>query len=176
MNSLASFIGFQAAWFACVPGAAHGYGLLGPVAGVLWLGLFVWKNDYPWKSMVRVVLLCGLLGYGLDTLLTWTGIIQPVRFYLPYPLVPLWLLTLWVIMPSLFLGTMTWLFDRYRLASFLGAIGGPAAYWGGVKLGAVEFASPLAYSLLIHSFTWAIAFPLMLLFCQGIAQQEKETL
>ncbi len=161
MGGLVSFIGMQAVWFACVPGAAHGYGLLGPLAGAVWLGLFAWKSGRP-REIVIFALRCCLIGTLLDGLLTWFGIIDPLRFYFPFPLPPLWLLTLWCIMPTLIVGNFSWLFGRYRLASFLGAVGGPAAYYGGYRLGARIMAEPLLRSLLVLGLGWAVAFPMMI--------------
>ena len=106
MGALVTLIGFQAVWFVCVPGAARGYGLPGPVAGILWLGLFLWQSRQP-AGMARLVLIYGAIGSGLDGLLTWLAVIEPVRFLLPPPLPPLWLLTLWGMMASLVVGSTT---------------------------------------------------------------------
>ena len=161
MGALATFIGFQAAWFACVPGAAHGYALVGPLVGSAWLALFLWKSPRP-QAVARLALFCVAIGLGLDTFLIWIGAIAPVRFLLPPPFLPLWLITLWAIMPTLIFGNLAWLFRRYRLASLLGAFGGPLAYWGGFRIGALSFGDPQLRSLLILALGWAFAFPLMI--------------
>ena len=50
----------------------------------------------------------------------------------------------------------------YVLGIVLGAAGGPAAYYAGVRLGAIEFQASLTISFLSLALVWAAALPLLL--------------
>ena len=47
----------------------------------------------------------------------------------------------------------------YWLASVLGAFGGPLAYYGGHRLGAMQLGSNVAISLLVIAVEWALVTP-----------------
>jgi hypothetical protein len=58
---------------------------------------------------------------------------------------------------------MRWLHGRYALAALLGAIGGPMAYFAGIRLGA---AALLASDVVVYGVlaaVWAVAVPLLVL-------------
>ena len=54
---------------------------------------------------------------------------------------------------------LDWLRGRYWLASALGACGGPLAYYGGQRLGAIQLGSNTAISLLVIAVEWALVTP-----------------
>ena len=56
--------------------------------------------------------------------------------------------------------------ERPGLGATLGLLGGPAAYYGGVRLGAMELVSPLP-ALLAVALMWALATPLLLLLARS---------
>jgi hypothetical protein len=58
--------------------------------------------------------------------------------------------------------SMSWLLGRYFLGAAIGALGGPAAYYAGARLGAVEFETSLTTSLVVVGLVWAAALPILL--------------
>jgi hypothetical protein len=54
---------------------------------------------------------------------------------------------------------LDWLRGRYWLASALGACGGPVAYYGGQRLGALQLLNNASLSLLIIAVEWAFVTP-----------------
>jgi hypothetical protein len=54
---------------------------------------------------------------------------------------------------------MRWLLGRWWLASLFGAIGGPLAFYAGMRLGAVSFPDPIA-ALAVLAVGWAVLMPL----------------
>ena len=55
--------------------------------------------------------------------------------------------------------SLAWHKKRLGLAALLGAVGGPLAYWAGVRLGAATFNWPLLPSLLLLAAIWGILMP-----------------
>ncbi len=52
------------------------------------------------------------------------------------------------------------------LSAFLGAVGGPLAYWAGVRLGAASFGFSLPFSLLVLGMVWAFVLPISMKLAQ----------
>jgi hypothetical protein len=159
-----NFLAFQANWFACVLGAAKGLPWLGPLATAL-LGL-----EYLRVSRRRgraLALIATALGLGLlvDSLLTVTGrLLFPEITAGPWPpLAPPWILALWVALATTLDSSMSWLRGRYWLAAGVGAVSGPFAYLAGERLGAVDLGAPLAVTIGLLAFAWAVSLPLLFL-------------
>ena len=77
------------------------------------------------------------------------------------PIVPAWILALWAIFVTVLNVSLRWMRGKWLVAILFGAIGGPLAYMGAQKLGAVTLnALPISYVAL--SVGWAILTPLLL--------------
>ena len=159
LKGVALFCLFQAAWLACVLGAAHdraGLGFLAVVAAVL----VTWcLSDRPGLEIVLTVLAV-LLGLAWDTVMLRAGW---VRYASPGPLslwAPAWILALWALFATLLRGPLSWLHGRPLLAAALGAIGGPLSYLAAVRLGAGSFPDP-TQALLILAAGWAVMTPVL---------------
>jgi hypothetical protein len=153
-----NIICFQAGWFACALEAARGQPVVGPlVVGVLLLAQLP-LVPAPVRQ-VRFISLVMLLGWALDSALTHAGVISFAPQRAGAWLAPAWMAALW----ANFAGTMhlclSWLRGRYRLASALGACGGPLAYYGGQGLGALRLGDPTAISLLVIAVEWGLVTP-----------------
>ena len=161
MRKVVDFMAFQVIWIACVWGAGKGYGWLGPVSLVFWLLVYLFLIKRRLEELLLVAA-CGLVGFVVDTLHIMMGTFSPTHFILSPPFCPLWLLALWMNMATLINSSLTWLQGRYLLALVFGAIGGPLAYWGGMRLGAITFGQQLPLGLIGLAFTWAAIFPLLI--------------
>ena len=156
---IAQFCLFQAAWFACVLGAAHDrVGL-----GVLAVGATVMANwGLSDRRGVEMVLTAQalLMGLAWDT---WMLRGAWVHYASPGPFAgwaPLWILALWALFATLLRGPLSWLHGRPLQAAALGAVGGPLSYLAAVRLGAGTFPDPVA-ALAVLAAGWAVITPVL---------------
>jgi len=151
---------FQAAWPACVIGAAY---------GTLWFGLIVVGAMVAWQlhdarrhpTDLRLLLLCLIAGFVLDSLFVQAGILV---YATPWPssgVAPLWIMLLWVALALVINHSMSAFQNRLWLLSILGGIGSPMSYFAGSRFGAVEWAAPAWQVILATGLSWAILLPLL---------------
>ncbi len=157
-RKLLNFACFQAGWFACALGAAWGWPLLGPlvVGGLLILQLPLVPAP---RRQVLFVLVVGLAGWLIDSGLASAGVFTFSGGGMFLGLGPLWMAALWANFAGTFHLCLDWLRGRYWLAATLGAFGGPLAYYGGQRLGAMHLGGDVAMSLLVIAAEWALATP-----------------
>jgi hypothetical protein len=158
---LFNIAGFQIGWFACVLGAAADNPWVGPLF-VGFLALLHLMLLPEKREQIRFLFFAALLGTGLDGLLILINIFAFTGSALPGWLSPLWLTAMWVNFALTLRVSLSWLLGRYWLGAALGAAGGPAAYYTGARLGAIEFQTSLPLSFLILAVVWSGALPLML--------------
>ena len=145
----------QAGWFACVLGAAGGWETMGAtIAIALALG-HVALSERPDKEWPLLLAAAGI-GIVVDTLHAGFGILG-FRGHEAGTLAPLWIIALWIQFGTTLHFCLRWLSRRYALAAVLGLIGGPVAFLGGERLGAVTFGEPRVLSLGILALSWSIA-------------------
>ena len=161
---------YQAVWFAAVYSASRpSLLLLGPAVLIVGLAL----QWVLWRSLSRravlMLLAASLAGVMLDGSLTLAGVLVPYRQVLPYPLPPLWLLTLWAGFGVYMATGLELMYGRPRLAVVAGLVCGPLAYRGGVPFGALELGENTWLSLAVIGAVWAIAFPLLLALATRLA-------
>lgn len=151
----------QLGWWACVLGAAQGLFFLGPavVGGLLVIqtwGLSAGARRRAW----RAILLLGAAGTVIDSAMSSLGLLSFRGSFTAW-LAPLWITALWcqlaTVLPA-FVRLRAWPFA----AGLLGAVGGPVAYAGGVRMGAASFHSEAWISLLVIAVVWSVAFPAMI--------------
>ncbi len=148
---------FQLGWFASVLGAAQGLAWLGPI--VIAMNLFFhWRGAaYPGQEsrLIVLALLIGLLFETPPALLGWVSYADHTA-----ALPPLWMIALWANFASTLNVSLRGLRHHAALLALLGLIGGPAAYWGGVGLGAMSWTQP--WPVLIYlALGWAVLAPLL---------------
>jgi len=160
MTVATNFILYQVGWFACVMGAAR---------GLPWVGVAVAAVVVAWhlarapraRPEVLLVALTMLAGAVFDTLLARSGWLHFETGMIVDRTAPYWMLALWAGFATTLNVSLRWLRSSPLLAAGLGALGGPAAYYAGAKLGAVEF-DHLAAALMAVGVGWAIVTPLLL--------------
>jgi hypothetical protein len=151
---------FEAAWFACIAGAAHGWPAWGTAAVGAAVAWHVAISARPARELALAAILCGV-GLVAETLMLAAGHVaypdgQPVAWLPPY-----WLVALWGEFAIALNVTLRWLRGRPLLAAALGAVGGPLSFVGGVRLGAARFVDAPAALATIACF-WAIILPLVM--------------
>ena len=158
-RTVTNALAVNAGWFACVLGAAWGAPLAGPLAVAALLVLH-WRLFRPAAGEWKLLAAAGLTGLVVDSALGLSGLLVYTNgtAWLPW-LAPLWLVALWVNLGTALNHCLGWLEGRPWLASALGAVGGSAAYFGGVRLGALEFGHGTAAGVLVIAAVWAAVFP-----------------
>ncbi len=149
---IVNFVLFQITWFACVLGSAKGY----PWLGVIMVGLSLILHLYlaqPRLQEVKLCLIALTIGAVFDQLNLSLGIIQYHNNGWSAAIVPVWILALWLSFALALNVCMRWLRGKYLVALAFGAIGGPLAYMGAQKLGAVTLGE---HSLIVLAVGWAI--------------------
>lgn len=163
---VANFLAFQAGWFACVVGAAEGSAWFGPaiVAVLVALQLTISRR---WRSETWFLAKAACLGTVFDTALKSTGSLTYAADPFDTWLAPPWISAMWVNFALTFHGSMSWLRERYLLASALGALGGPLAYWAGSELGGISVQIHWTAASVILGLLWALALPTLLWIAKG---------
>jgi hypothetical protein len=156
INIAAFYIG----WFSCVLGAARGMTWLGPA--VVFLLFLLHLGIAPGISReIRLAVVAAGAGFLVDTALIAAGVFTPVHRLLPMPLSPPWLVAMWVNFATTLNICLKRLHGHPVFCALLGAIGGPAAYYAGARLGAIQPYGRLEVFLAVLAVVWAIAVPVL---------------
>ena len=173
MRQLANFAVFEAAWFACLLGVAHGHPVWGTAAVVCAIAWHVAISARPATELALVAIVSGI-GLVAESLVAAQGRVayptgQPVAWLAPY-----WLVALWGEFAIALNVTLRWLKRRPLAAAALGAVFGPLSFLGGVRLGGARFVDePAALAML--ACMWALLMPLVMWISErldGVAEPE----
>ncbi len=168
MNKWINIICYQAAWLVAVIGAAHDQGWIGPVAvGLFAILQFTLSNERG--ADVRLVLVAAAVGFAIDSLFARSGTLHYAAAVPWVGTAPAWIVALWINFALTLNHAMAYLKTNLVLASLLGAIGGPLAYWGAATgWHAIEFPDRPAAALLALAIVWALVTPLLCMFAQRL--------
>jgi hypothetical protein len=156
---LTNFILFQIAWLACVAGAAKGLPWLGVTVTIVVLGWHLFKAKRAMSELLLIVAAL-LIGAGFDqTMLSMKWVAYQQHGW-STSLVPVWILALWGSFASTLNVSLAWMQQRYLTSVLFGAAGGPLAYLGAEKIGAVSLYGNISYIALAVG--WAVITPLLL--------------
>lgn len=158
---LANFAAFQIGWFACVLGAAHDLPWAGTAVAAAIVAAHIGSAARPLQEL-KLVGIALLIGAVWDSALVMLGWLDFKSGFLVAGMAPHWILALWALFAITLNVSLAWLKARLAAAVLLGAVAGPLAYWGGVRLGAVSFVEPLP-ALIALSIGWALFTPLLVL-------------
>ena len=159
-RQLANFVVFEAAWFACILGVAHGRPVCGTAAVVAAIAWHVAICARPATELALVAIL-GAIGLVAESLVAAQGHVaypagQPVAWLAPY-----WMVALWGELGIALNVTLRWLKRSPLLALALGAVCGPLSFLGGVRLGGARFVDEPA-ALVTLACMWAVLMPLVM--------------
>lgn len=177
MPILVNFIAFQLGWFACVLGAAWGWPWAGTGIALAIVALHLARAPQPQREATLVVG-AAALGALWDSLLVVLGWIEYPNGTLVAGTAPHWMVALWMLFATTLNVSLAWLKRRLPLALVFGAIGGPLAYFGGAKLGALVFANQIA-ALTALAVGWALLTPLLIVLarrCDGFVPAQESSL
>jgi hypothetical protein len=169
LKTLVYVAGQTAGWFACIVGAAqhrHWLGLL-VVTGLVVLHV-VTRGNRPTRRILVLVLASILFGFCFDSLLISCGVYEPVRWVMPFPFAPIWLVALWVNFALIVDVPLRWLQNHLLPAAAFGGIFGPAAYLAGQQFGAVRVAEPVTVQVGVLCVAWALGLPTLMLIARAL--------
>lgn len=155
MNIIVNVVTYQAVWFLCVLGETRG-----ALVGLLLLGLHLFFSPIRMLDLKMMGILL-VVGLGIDGILHALGFFS---FNVAARPIPFWLLVIWLALAILPHHSLAWLKSRFLLSAFFGALGGPLAYWAGVRLGAAYFNWSLLASLGTLAIIWAFLWPAVMFF------------
>lgn len=165
-TKLWNFLWYQGVWFTAILGREA----FEPVLFAL-LGLHLaWCDN--WRSELRLMLSCGLLGVFADSALSLSGLylFDPTPTVLP---IPMWLVGLWLGFAGTLNRSMSYLVSRPWLASAASLAAAPLSYFAGARFGAVTFGLDAQAAAITIGATWAV---LMLMFTKLAAGQKNISL
>lgn len=154
-----SFLQLQLGWLACVMGAVAGLYWLGPAVVAVLLLVYLNLAGAHWRRDLWLFVVFGVLGSGLDSLLSALGILTFKGSLAPW-LCPLWITALWMHFATSRDSLFAVLAGRPWLAVLTGLVGGPLAYGAGVRLGVVAFHPEPWRSQLVLAAVWTLVIPL----------------
>lgn len=155
-----NFILFQIGWFACVIGAAKQMPWLG-VATVVAIVAWHLTQAKQAKKEGQLLIIALVIGGTFDQIMLNHQLITYQAHGWSSMLVPVWILALWAEFVTVLNVSLRWMKGRWLIAVLFGAIGGPLAYMGAEKLGAVTL-NHLPISYIALSVGWACLTPLLL--------------
>jgi hypothetical protein len=155
---------YQAAWFICVLGENS----------LLWLALLLVGLHFVLsprrKSDLYLVLVVVPAGVAIDATLKALGLFNFSATGFP---IPWWLIVIWLTLATLPNHSLAWMQHRLLLSSALAAIGGPAAYLAGERLGVATLNWDLHLSLGVLALVWALFWPLVMYLAGRLATSER---
>ncbi|MHC5109124.1 MAG: DUF2878 domain-containing protein [Planctomycetota bacterium] len=161
-------------WTACVVGAAWGSLSIGPaVVAVLAAAHLAMVANRPRE--ILLIVLVTVMGTLLDSLQVAAGTFAFDRGMLPGGVVPLWMMALWVNFSTALNVSLRFLHGKYMLAVLFGVIGGPIAYYAGMRFGAISDGGNVWRFLGLVGGEWALAMPAMLWISSRVYQTWKES-
>ncbi|MEZ5649769.1 MAG: DUF2878 domain-containing protein [Burkholderiaceae bacterium] len=159
-RTLVLLLAYQAAWFACVIGAANDMADAGiaAVAAVIVVHL-AWSSDRRADAILIGAAIA--LGALLDGWLSRTGLVVYAGAGPSADWPPVWILAMWALFAIVLREPLRWMHGRPLLAASFGAVGGPFAYAAAARLDACRFGDG-AQPVLALAIGWAVAMPLLL--------------
>ena len=155
MKLFVNIVSYQLIWFLCILGGNKG--------ALISLSLLAIHLIISNKRRADLRMMCFLLFLGLtvDGTLHQVGLFSFTTSGFP---IPFWLMVIWLGLAITPHHSLAWMQDRPLLSAVFGALGGPAAYWAGVRMGAASFNWPLLYSLAFLAVLWGVLWTLVMRF------------
>ena len=162
---------YQVGWFCCVLGAARGWPIAGALSALLLAGLHL-RLAVSWKNEAWLMVAACVLGVLVDSIQQALGLFTFTRDP-AWPLwLPLWVFVIWAQFATLFHYALHWLSGRYLLAALFGLVGGPLAYWAGIRIGAASFGDNPILTVVTLAIVWALVTPLLCRLSDRLDRQE----
>lgn len=155
MKLLLNILSYQAVWFLAIL-----WGNTGAAIGSVLIIIHIVRSERK-SADLKMMGFLFFLGLLVDGTLLQMGFFSFKNTGFP---IPIWLMVIWIALAITPHHSLSWLKNRLLLASLLGALAGPAAYWAGTRMGAATFNLSLLSSLLILAVLWSLLFPAIMYF------------
>lgn len=165
-------VGFQAAWLACVAGAARGHEWLGPGVVALLAAAFL-AGTRPRGRALALLAAAAVLGAIVDGMLIALGRLQFTSAAGGPAHAAPWMIALWIAFATTLPWSLSFLRGRLLLAAVLGVPAGAGAYWAGAQVGAVVLPDPLAASLASVGLAWGASLPALVALSERMLPREQ---
>ncbi len=150
-------IGFQAAWWACVAGVAHGFEIPALMFGACLAGAHLVYTEHKRQDMRLAAWALGV-GIATDSLLQYFSVMQFHGLSI-WGLSPLWLWMLWVLFALTLNTSLAFLKTKpLALSALAGFVFGPLTYYAGAEFGAASWEGP-TFPWLPLAGVWMLALP-----------------
>jgi hypothetical protein len=157
---IGNFLLFQVGWFAAVLGGAYGLPLAGTAVALTVVVFHLASTPRPLPELVLIGIATAV-GAAWDSLLVATGWLVFASGTLVPGTAPVWIVAMYALFATTLNVSLNWLKGRYLIAALFGAIGGPLAYYAGMKLGGVSFPDmPVAMTAL--AIGWGVLMPVLM--------------
>jgi hypothetical protein len=157
---VSNFLLFQIGWFACVWSAGAHQPWIGLLVTMGVVIVHVLRAPDP-QAELKLIALALATGLVFDSILVWQGWLRYSSGMVLPNVAPYWIVALWGLFATLLNVSLRWMRGHWVIAVLFGAVGGPAAYYGGLRLGALEFGDIRA-GLVVLAIGWAVLTPLLL--------------
>ncbi len=166
MNLFINFIVFQLGWLASVIGGAQGLPWAGVVAAAIAVALHLRVAERPSDEMMLLGA-CAALGAVFDSALVTLGLVSYPSGMFAEGVAPYWIIAMWVLFGTTLNVSLRWLRASPLLASAMGLVAAPLAYYGGQKLGGITLLQPVA-ALVALGIGWAVMMPLLTMLAERL--------
>ena len=157
---LTNLVLFQVGWFACVlSGAAQRPWIGALIATIIVLVHLLRAN--AGEAELKLVLIAVVIGTVWDSILVWQDWLRYSSGILFPNTAPYWIILMWALFATILNVSLRWLRGRWLIAALAGAVGGPLAYYGGHRLGALQFGNE-SVALMALAIGWAIFTPVLM--------------
>jgi hypothetical protein len=151
---------YQTAWAIAVIGAARGDWWAGPAAVTAFAIVQLWLSERP-RADLYLMVVAAAVGFIIDSGFAQSGALRYAASE-QWTFAPIWIVALWINFSLTLNHSLAYLKLHLALASLLGAIGAPLAYWAAAKgWNAIAFEGPPTATLAALSVVWAVATPLL---------------
>ncbi|MGI9263495.1 MAG: DUF2878 domain-containing protein [Gammaproteobacteria bacterium] len=157
MPLLINVVAFKIGWLACVLGGAGELAWLGSLIALAIVALHISRATNS-ATEFGFIALAGLIGLAWDSLLASTGWLTYQSGTWFAGAAPYWIVAMWLLFATTLNVSLSWLKGRLVIASLMGAVSGPLAFYAGHKLGAVTFVD-FSSAMIALAIGWAAILP-----------------
>ena len=157
MNVVLNAALFQAGWWSCVLGAAHGHAAWGVIVAAAVIAWHLARAARPRRELA-LASIAALAGAVFENALARSAWVRYADDGASLAFAPVWIVAMWPLFATTLNVSLRALRTHPWIAALVGLAGGPAAYYAGARLGALELVSP-GNALAAIAAGWAILTP-----------------
>ena len=171
MKKWINIILYQAAWVIAVIGAARGDWWAGPTAVAAFAIVQLWISERP-RVDLYLMAVAAAAGFIVDSGFAQSGALRYAATE-QWTFAPIWIVALWINFSLTLNHSLAYLKLHLALASLLGAVGAPLAYWVAAKgWNAIAFKDPPTATLAALAVVWAVVTPLLCVAARRLTERD----